>query len=455
MRRVAALLLALSWTLPAVAAEAENRFFFGSYGRVGSSIDPSTGGVGQQPSVVPFAPRLTEGNYLELDFNYRAWRGREAEVSTTLTLAFGDRFFHFDGEWDADLTLRQAFVEASKLFETPLYVWIGSRMDRGDDIYLFDVWPLDDLNTFGATIGWRGARLDASLHVGLNRLDSPYQVQDVAVPANDFGAEQVTVLDRQRRVVAARVEHRYGGEDGALGHKVRLYAELHHLPEGERPLDASYSETEPLPDDLGFMVGAQYGLWNFLGSGRNHVNVWARYAGGLAVYDELGVPMSVDTDRRAVDAREYRLAVSGNVELSRLAVMFGGYARFFFDADDQEEDFDDKQQFAFAVRPMLRYGVFTPGVEASVQASRPNGLNPRTLSQDVARVTQLALVPALSFGDDAGSYTRPQLRFIYAVSLLNQAALDLYAEEDPRSTEDVVHFVGVRAEWWFGRGGGY
>jgi len=437
--------------LPALGNATDAPFFFGSYGRVGVSTD-GEGGRGRDSTIVGWGPRLTEGNYIELDLGYRAYEGRDAEVTTLVTLALGDRLFHYDGAFDAALAIRQAYVEGSELFGSGAFAWVGSKMYRGDDIYLLDFWPMDELNTIGAGAGWRDTRTELAFHGGFNRLEDDYQVDRAFVPANDFGAEEVEILDRQRTVLSAKAERRFGGGD-TLGLKLRLYGELHYLPKGERPLPGGFSETEPLPDDRGWMVGAQLGLWNF--ARRGHLNVWLRYASGLAAYDELAVPSGLDLNRRAAPADEYRLAVSGSSEHGSVALQYGGYVRAFVDADGQEADFDDRQELALAVRPMLLLGTFTPGVEASVQLSRPNGLNPRTNAQETARVVQLGLVPAFTFGDDPGTYTRPQLRFVYSVSLLDEAATALYAEADPRSTRDVVHFVGVSAEWWFGRGGGY
>ena len=448
MARTLALALLL---LPALVM-ADAPFRFGSYGRVGASTD-GEGGRGRDSTIVPWGPRLTEGNYIELDFGYHAWRGPEADVVTLVTLALGDRFFHFDGDFDATTAIRQAYVEASSLLGSGGFLWVGSRMYRGDDIYLFDFWPMDELNTIGLAAGWRDGRTELVLHGGFNRLESDYQFQRTPVAAIDFGAEEVETLDRQRSVMSAKAERRWGGGGDTLGLKLRLYGELHYLPSGDRPVGGSLRTTEPLPDDRGWMLGAQVGLWSF--AKRGHLNVWLRYASGLAAYDELAEPYGLDTDRRAVDAEEYRLAVAGNSEHGVLAMHYGAYVRAFVDADGQEEDFDDRQEMAVALRPTLLLGTFTPAMEASVQVSRPNGLNPRTNAQETARVWQLALVPALTFADDPGTYSRPQIRLIYAVSLLNDAALALYAAEDPRASQDVVHFVGARAEWWFGRGGGY
>ena len=149
---------------------------------------------------------------------------------------------------------------------------------------------------------------------------------------------------------------------------------------------------EPLADDLGVLIGAQYGVWGF-GAG-SHLNLFIRYAKGLAAFDELASASSVNRDRRAVDAQEGRIALSGNFQTEKLSLMVGGYARYFVDGDINTEDFDDRQEASLAIRPMLRLGAFTPALEASVQVSRPNGLNPQTGEQSIAHVIQRSSDPS-------------------------------------------------------------
>ncbi len=443
-------------------ADLSDDFIFGSYGRVGISSD-GEGAAGQKASIVPYGPRLAEDNYLELDLGYWAWRGENAKVKIMTGVAFGDALFHYNGQWDASMSLRQLYLEAEDIAKTGIYTWLGSRCYRGDDIYLLDFWPMDEQNTLGLGVGWRDSMTELTLHTGVNRLNNKYQFESISVPDNYYGSTSIDILDRQRSVTSLKAERRFGGNDGALGLKLRLYGEFHYLPSGTEPngdalTNDATRDTRELPNDRGFLAGLQFGMWNFARNG--HLNVWLRYATGLAAYDELAIPAAQNLDRRAVDAHEFRLAFSGNAEFPiaddlGFGIAYGGYFRNFEDGDGNEEDFDDRNEGVIAVRPELFVGLFTPAIEVSYQFSRANGLNPRSQNQDMASVWQFGLVPALTFSKDPGTYSRPQLRFIYSISKLNQAALDRYAADDPRSDKDIVHYIGARAEWWFGRGGGY
>lgn len=436
-----------------------DKFWFGSYGRVGIEFDEE-GGRGRKRQITPYAPRLLEDNYLELDLGYHAYRGVAGKVDVITTIAAFDTLFHYNGDADVQLALRRAYAEVSELGGSDLWVSLGSRWLRGNDIYLMNFWPLDDLNTVGLTLGHRGAKHEAWIHAGVSRLNQRSQTQYVDVPApNNFGAESVLMLNRQRAVFASLYERRYTlGESG--GWKWKLYAEYHALPSGEETLDGGFSDKRTLPDDAGLIAGFQLGLWG-VGHKHNHLNMWARYARGLAIYDELGLPSAVSRERRSWDARELRLALAGNWALNRsgsASVQWGAYIRSYQDADGLEVDYDDRVEGSIAARPQLNLNrYFTPAVEASVQWSQAQGAHPRTLGQDPGLVYQFALIPAISFGPrgQLNAFTRPQLRLIYAVSLLNAAALSRYAPQDPRAQQDVSHYLGARAEWWFGRGGGY
>ena len=186
------------------------------------------------------------------------------------------------------------------------------------------------------------------------------------------------------------------------------------------------------------MVGAQLGLWNF---GKNsHFNLWVRYANGLAAFDELQRPVGVNKDRRVTGTDEFRIAMSGNIEFKHVAVMAGAYYRFFKDADPMKSILTMGTSSLACLRLLYLNGIFTPGIEASTQLRRANGINPRTRDQRTAQITQIAVIPALSFGKDPGAFTRPQIRMVGAVSFLNQGARDQFPRKMSAPTRP-QHFL--------------
>jgi maltoporin len=440
MRLVLAAALYALW--PGIAGAQQEGFQFGSYGRVGLSSDLD-GSRAKPHNVVSHGTRLEEPLYAELDFRYtKTW----GEMTTVVhgTLGFLDDFFHFTGDFRSTVAIRNLYAEARNVLTKHLTIWAGSRMYRGDDIYLFDFWPLDNLNTLGGGFGLRFGSDEIKVHAGASRLDDPYQRQIIRIPRPDFGTDELTFQDRQKVVVSLKYIHEWLELSPTLGMKALFYGEVHHLPAGQlrQPNDV----VEALPSDLGGVVGAQIGLWSR--HSPSFLNLFLRGASGLAAYGDLSVPFGLAPDKRTTGARELLLGLSANWETERLGLMVGSYLRYFKDADPNQFDRDDGWELIAAVRPHLyvtRH--FQQLFEVSYQERRPNGLSPATGTFLRPRAFQLAILPTISVGK--GSYTRPQFRLAYAVSILNDGARDLYPLGDVRRGQTVQHFVGFMAEWWF------
>jgi maltoporin len=393
--------------------------------------------------VVSHGTRLEEPLYAELDFRYTKTFG-EMRVVIHSTLGFLDDFFHFTGEFRSRIALRNLYAEATNVLTPHLSVWAGSRMYRGDDIYLFDFWPLDNLNTVGGGFGLRFGDTELKLHAGMSQLEDPYQLQIVRVPRADFGVDDLRFNDREKLLVSLKLVHHWPGLTPSLGAKALFWGELHHLPSGQLRRDNGV--VEALPSDLGGVVGGQFGLWEK--SGGSFANFFLRGAAGLAAYGDLSVPFGLGTDKRATGARELLLGVSANWETSRVGLMAGSYLRYFRDADPNTSDRDDGWEFIAAVRPhWYVHRHFQQLFEVSYQERRPNGLSPNTGTFLRPRAFQLALMPTFSVGH--GTYTRPQFRLVYAVTALNNGARDLYPAGDARRDRTVQHLLGFMVEWWF------
>ena len=436
-------LATVSASSPAWAQEANQGFEFGSYGR-GVAGNQSEGNPTEDVQVVSHGPRLLESSYAELDFSYIQAQSNESAVfRTQLTLGLGEELFHFSGDFDSDIAIRNLYLEAGRLGLEGLSVWVGSRMYRGDDIYLLDFWPLDEQNTVGGGFAMKLGSTDLRLHIGLNRLNDEYQVQEIEVTGDDLSTRNVLFLSRQRRVVTLRAEHHLAPSE-ALGLKLIAYGEGHHLPEGvyrEADLDELI-----LPEDSGWLVGLELGLYA-PGSG-SFANLFLRYGTGLGAYDELAIPHGLNMEKTTSGATELLVGFSGNLELGSLGLMSGAYIRSFEDADPNIYDLDDRWEMSAVLRPAwyLTDSVHLIG-EVSVQYLHPNGLSTETREHETPMVTQLALMPSISLG--RGSYSRPQLRIVYAMTQLNTSAQLTYAKEDPRRALTTQHYIGIGAEWWF------
>lgn len=422
-------------------------FSFGSYGRVVVASD-LRGGVGRQANIVAYGTRIDEDTYVELEMHRDDDFG-PVHTRMVATLAIEGPLFHQTGTFAAQIAVRNLYVEERGAIVPNLYLWVGSRMYRGDDIYLLDWWPLDNLNTVGG-----GARYDIGdavtlqAHVGMNRLDSSYQYQQIAVsPADGIGAVQVAILDRPRTITSFKATWWLNGRRARSGLKLSLYGEVHELPSGVDQ-NTTTGQFQTLPSDSGFVLGGQVGLYT--GVRNTHLNVFFRYGQGLGAYGDLAVPYTLSATQTSARARDIVLAMSGNWERGMLGVMAAAYVRYFRDADAEVYSRNELYEGTVVVRPTIWIGQYVGiAVEASYQAQLFNMIDPVTLAGPrTASEWRFGLIPFVTPAG-RGNYTRPHLRVIYALTLRDAGAMSLYPPDDPFSRNAVEHFLGIGCEWWF------
>jgi maltoporin len=436
--------------MPHVVTPPDKGFRFGSYGRVSAGSD-LRGGKPERVMIVGHGPRIVEPSYLELEFSYGFVHPHDdtKTIRPVITLAFDDTLFHETGQFDAQPALRNMFLDAQ--VAKGVGAWVGSRMYRGDDIYLFDYWPLDDQNLVGGGISVHplGA-LEFAGAIGFNRLEHPFQHQEIEVANPVQGATTVEQLNRQRTVASATATYTLlpPTADG-IGFKAKVHSEVHSLPSGTRKRDDGTLES--LPADSGLLVGAELGAFGFADPAfgyRRHINGFVRYAKGLAAFDELAPPTSFGPELKTNRASELSFGLSANWDHALGQLMAGVLSRRFIDADGSN-DSDDGWEYALDIRPLARIVPdWYVGADLSYQARFPKGLNPITLRAEDPAEYQIAPMIAYSpMGPSA--YDRPQLRLVYRAAHRNQAALDEFVPDDPQRRHAWTHFLGVQAEWWF------
>ncbi|MEM9188608.1 MAG: carbohydrate porin [Myxococcota bacterium] len=417
-------------------------FRFGSYGRVVVASDLE-GGTGSNADITSRNPRIDEGTYVELELARRD-RPFDLRLDIVATLAFAGPLFHFDGDFEERFAIRNLYAEVGDLLTPDLNVWVGSRMVRGNDIYLLDFWPLDNLNLVGAGVRYAYQDLfELGVHGGLSRPNDPFQQQTVSTIApSGFTPAEFDLLDRPRLVIAGKgVGYLPGLPFGA---KLVLYGEGHSLPSGVRQTESGIEEA--LPSEDGFVLGAQLGLWS---ERWMSANLSFRYARGLGVFDPLSVPYVEGAPRSTRGASELRVGFSGHLDQGPLGVLVGAYYRRFSDGDDARFGGGELAEGAIAVRPQLWLGnIIGIALEGSYQRLETNRLDDSSGQMNGGSVTKLGVIPFIS-PNGRGSYTRPHLRIMYVATMRDEGARALYPARDPRSAASVEHFLGVGAEWWF------
>ena len=425
-------------------------FHFGSYGRVAVGTD-AKGRPGRDGDIVARGSRLDESTYLELELRREDyWEKTGAYTRIVSTLAFAAPLFHSTGKFDTNLGIRNLYVEESGLGSERLRIWAGSRMYRGDDIYLLDFWPLDNLNTVGGGLSYTFLdNLTLRLHTGINQPQSAffYQTAPRPLPLGQLGEAQVEINSRQKFISSARLSNIFPvGESGGI--KPVLYGEVHYTSAAQRERDVR--QFEDLPLDTGFLVGTQLGL--FTGKRSTHLNLVFRYAGGMAAYGEWGTPTQLNADRTSKGAREVLAAISGNYEKGPFGVLLGSYWRMFRNASEGL-DYADLGEGIVMARPTIWFGKGGGGlsVEGSYQAQRRGVLidEDTDAKPQFGQMGRIGVMPFLSPGG-RGNYQRPHLRLIYLASIRDAGARRLYPRDDVFGLRPVDHYVGLNVEWWFG-----
>ena len=433
-------------------------FSFGSYGRMIAGTD-FRGRPGRDADFVAHGSRLDESNYVELELRRDDyWEKTQSRTRLVATLAVANPIFHYTGDFNLKAAMRNLFIEERDLGLKRLSVWAGSRMYRGDDIYLLDFWPLDNLNTLGGGLRYdfsESGRTYAALHAGVSQPNGLFfsQTSQRSAANNQFGASSVDILNRQKTLASLKVSHivPVGARGGIKG---VLYGELHALPAGQRETDPEVFED--IPAESGFVVGAQIGA--FTGERDTHLNLFFRYARGLAAYGEFAQPRQLSLDHTTDGASEILVAGGGNWEKGPFGIMAAAYLRSFRNAS-QALDYDDIDEGIVALRPHVFFGEWGGlALEGSYQAQQrgvlfaPQPAEGETKASPTGPLTgtmwRVGVVPFLSPGG-AGDYSRPHFRLIYVVSFRDKGAQAFYPKDDVFGLHDVEHFFGFGAEWWF------
>lgn len=427
-------------------------FHFGSYGRVIAGGD-ATGRPGREADIVARGSRLDESNYAELELRREDyWKKTGAYTRIVATVALANPIFHYNGQFAAGIALRNLYLEETGLGARGLSFWAGSRMYRGDDIYLLNFWPLDNLNTIGGGVGYafgKAERTSIRFHAGLNQPTDPYYRQNVMREPvhNQFGETEVNLLDRQKLISSLKLTQMWPLADAA-GVKGILYGELHYVPGGQREVEAKLYED--VPKDHGFVAGAQ--LTFFTGKRSTYLTATGRFAQGLAAYGEFNAPRQLRPDRKTTGAYELILTLSGNWERGPFAVMAGGYYRQFRNAS-KPLDFDDLNEGIVIARPTVWFGEKVGlSVEGSFQAQQ-RGVTwetaPGVFKPVLGTVGRAGVLPFLTPGG-RGHFQRPHIYLMYVFTGRSDGARSLYASDDVYARRSVDHLIGVGAEWWFG-----
>ena len=413
-------------------AEELGIFKYGMYGRVNVLADSELESA-KKISLATYSDRLYKDSYQEMTFQYIF--SKESRVQTTLSIS--EPYFHQTGQFKLQSALREAYLE-QKVSE--IYIWAGSRMVRGQDVYQFDMWPLYHWNLFGG--GFFSSFVD--LHFGSNQLLTEEELNAYIrnyPKRGGVGAEAAQVVDRPRWVLNLKLHH-----DLIKNDTVRLNAgficELHWQKSSIK--EENDYRTYYLKEQKGSAFGAA------LSGNLKKLNYYfsSKFESGLATFDPMH-PFTITLAETKQDDRKRLLtSLSLLYPLSKVDISFAAYHLYINDGDENEDDWDDRSEWQTAIRADY-YPVkpFIVSLSYNIELLDPKGPLYETDMSERPMNNRFGL--GLSVQNNQGFYSRPRISLLCFLDNLNDSARLLYPEKDRRYKQSTVFTFGIFAEWWF------
>ena len=329
-------------------------------------------------------------------------------------------------------------------------------MYRGDDIYLLDWWPLDNQNTVGGGAGykfhWTTDETTIAAHVGMQRLDNTYQYEQIPVPTPPScrrrRAEPSTSRCSTARAPSRRSSSRTSSSTRTPPREGRL--QVHPLRRGPGDLGRRlhrHVRRALRPDTAARGLGAgwsarEVAYWT--GQRDTFVQLFVRHAEGSPRTTRSPSRLTFANDRTTRGASETLVALGGNYERGCLRRarrrLPARLPRRRPVADDVAE-----VRRGHPRRAARRSSSASAG--ASRSRALPGAALRRARSRDGPaarrRASGARASSRTSRPSGRGSYKRPQLRLIYALTARNAATRELYPAAGRLLQRTIEHLLGL------------
>jgi len=386
------------------SAYARSGIQVGSQGGKGENLNPEGG--------FAITNRLQETSYFELGANTHL----EQDSRLVMTFGNGSDMPHYSGDWPGPaFAVRNFYFAMDKMPDNPsTSLWLGSRMYRGGDIYLFDMWPSDNQNMLGAGIAY-GKSTKVEFAIGA-KSDAAYS--GPVTTLNSKSGQRYFLINKLEMPITA-------------DKKLKTNAEFHFIPKSS----ASYivgASTTPInvPSSSGVLLSAQYPFWGtntgFMRLGAGDVEAPKFELAQVAVQDYPGL-----TTRTGSKLAHVGLSNAMEFEPFNLGVMYAVIGQW-----SKPRDAAAASCITSSVRPMyyvtnrLHAGFELDGVHYFKQLT----------SNDI---DYFEISPMLEYAINKNVYGSPKFRLI--------ASQAFYAQNVTKYNESVKNAfnVGFGFEVWF------
>jgi hypothetical protein len=380
--------------------------------------------------------RLQEGQYFELAFQAKPFPA----TTFVTTLSSGSTSYPYDNSiGSSGFNVRNLYLIQDDLNDGKGSLWFGARMFRGDSIYLFDTWPLDDHDILGGGYVRRMNESQMEFIIGTNK-DSAY-----GIPGNSrmtSSGNPTFSATTQRYLLIHKYE-----KNIKEGRKFKTNLEFQYLPKGTGTNIVSGSANNganfAIPSDYGIQAGVQANLWNGnmtvinYGYG-NVVGNWG--SAFLNIVGRSVTPASLAgtslTDVKATSAKKAQAisaGVYGTNEYDRWSLQYGLVPKFARTAAGQTGVVN-----TFGARPMY---YISDRLHLGGEADWI--VYPKRLKIDSSETAYVEITPILEYALVRNAYGAP--KFFVAAS--NAFYADPVVKNGHSSTYAFVGTAGM--ELWF------
>lgn len=443
------------------------KFSFGSYGRVGVDWSFENGGsIGRRlnlNNMGSIGGRLEEQDYIEIApaFHWSPKKGDSTIINVQMRLSVYSKSLATIGNSTTSspggltFAFPELFAEARNIRNSGVNVWIGSRLYRGADVHIADHFYFNDHSGQGFGVEFKKTRF-AAFFV------SSTDTTSTLPPYFYLNIETGTPSAALRQRLAATLEHDFKIKENQ---SVTLLGEYHRMADADSENNEISTDSTGVitnfPSDYGLVLGLRHHI-DFKKMRKGSFNDFTiRYGnrianggdGGLSrTWATFGAPDTVSLSFKGA----YSLAIVNHSVLnfsdkntlnpyliytqSKGGANINGLSPSYFG----NEVYNYKVDFTIGARNEYYFNDYFHLITELHYSQRKDGNNPW------ASMVKFSIAPVYVPTGSRDTWARPHLRFVTSVARYND-----YAQETLYSpylqftgSEEWGYYFGVKAEWW-------
>ncbi|MFD1314451.1 carbohydrate porin [Namhaeicola litoreus] len=442
------------------------KFSFGSYGRVGVDWSFENGGsIGRRlnlNNMGSIGGRLEEQDYVEIApaFHWKPKEGDNTIINVQMRLAVYSKSIATIGNSSTSslggltFAFPELFAEARNIANTGVNVWVGSRLYRGADVHIADHFYFNDHSGQGFGIEFKKTRFTALF---VSSTDTTATLPPYFYLNIETGTPSAAL--RQRLVTA--FEHDIHVKDNQ---HITLLGEYHRMADADsKNIEIGKDSLEVItnfPSDYGLVIGARHHI-DFKKMKGSFNDFTIRYGtrianggdGGLSrTYATFGAPDTVSLSFKGA----YSLAVVNHAVFnfsnkntlnpyvifthSKGGAQSNGLSPTYFGS----EVYNRKVDLTIGARNEYYFNDYFHLITELHYSQRKDGNNPW------ASMVKLSVAPVYVPTGERNTWARPHLRFVTSVARYNDFAQEtLYSPYlQFTGSKEWGYYFGVKAEWW-------